>query len=273
MLASVAAIAIGLAPGPKAMQGQTPAWQAGTSSMVLTPASANLAIGTTAAGAKVDVRTSHGDGIALVQADAPWNWIKLALDASGHNVLNSAYAVVIRPDEHNIWTYTNVGVGIDIKATSSSIATRNAFRIRTDYTGSPTTLFTVLGNGNVGIGTTAPQYKLAVNGTIGTKEVTVTSSGWADYVFKPEYKLKPLSEVRAHIKKHGRLPEIPSETEVREKGVSLGEMQVKLLAKIEELTLHMIQAEERNNRLERQNQELQARMARLESDLVENRLR
>jgi len=61
------------------------------------------------------------------------------------------------------------------------------------------------------------------------------------------------------------LPDIPSEAEVREKGVSLGEMQTKLLAKIEEITLHMIQEHERNDRLEQQNRELQERIARLEA--------
>ena len=84
-------------------------------------------------------------------------------------------------------------------------------------------------------------------------------------MFRPEYRLKPLSEVAAYIDEHQHLPDIPSEGEVREKGVSLGEMQVKLLAKVEELTLHMIQADERNNRLERQNRELQERIARLEA--------
>jgi hypothetical protein len=49
--------------------------------------------------------------------------------------------------------------------------------------------------GNVGIGTTAPQYRLAVNGTIGTKEVVVTNTGWADHVLKPEYRLKPLDRI------------------------------------------------------------------------------
>ena len=111
---------------------------------------------------------------------------------------------------------------------------------------------------NVGIGTTNPQSKLAVNGTITAKEVIVTNTGWSDYVFRPNYDLKPLSEVGAFVKEHHHLPEIPSEAEVKEKGVSLGDMQAKLLAKIEELTLHMIKAEERNR-------ELQERIARLEA--------
>jgi predicted nuclease with TOPRIM domain len=106
---------------------------------------------------------------------------------------------------------------------------------------------------------------LAVNGTITTKEVVVTNTGWSDYVFAPDYHLQPLNEVGAYVKEHHHLPEIPSEAEVKEKGVSLGDMQAKLLAKVEELTLHMIQADERNTRLEQQNRELRDRVARLET--------
>jgi hypothetical protein len=79
--------------------------------------------------------------------------------------------------------------------------------------------------GNVGIGTTDPQYKLAVNGAIGAKEVIVTSSGWPDYVFRPGYRLRPLSEVSSYIRANRHLPDIPSEAEVKENGVGVGEMQ------------------------------------------------
>jgi hypothetical protein len=111
-------------------------------------------------------------------------------------------------------------------------------------------------NGYVGIGTTTPQHLLHVNGTIGAIEVIVSSTG-ADYVFRPDYRLRPLTEVASFIKEHHHLPEIPSEAEVKEKGVGVGDMQAKLLAKIEELTLHMIQADEKNR-------ELQQRIAQLE---------
>ena len=118
--------------------------------------------------------------------------------------------------------------------------------------------------GNVGIGTTAPcanQYappgcKLSVAGAIQAQEVAV-NTGWSDYVFQPGYRLRPLSEVNAYIQGYRRLPDIPSEAEVQEKGINLGEMQAKLLGKIEELTLHMIRADE-------ENRELRQRIARLE---------
>jgi hypothetical protein len=111
--------------------------------------------------------------------------------------------------------------------------------------------------GNVGIGTYSPQYKLSVNGTIQAKEVLV-NSGWADYVFRPDYRVRPLSEVAEFIKANHHLPDIPSEDEVKEKGVSLGEMQSKLLAKIEELTLQMIRLNEKNEQLEQTLRQLQA---------------
>ena len=99
---------------------------------------------------------------------------------------------------------------------------------------------------------------MTVNGQIGAQEVIVTSAITADYVFKPGYRLRPLTEVAAYVQEHHHLPDIPGEKEVQEKGVNLGEMQAKLLAKIEELTLHLIQADQKN-------QELQDRILRLEA--------
>jgi hypothetical protein len=105
-------------------------------------------------------------------------------------------------------------------------------------------------NGNVGIGTTTPDARLAVNGTIHTKEVRVDLDDWSDYVFATDYTLMPLSEVARYIEEHKHLPDVPSETEVKEKGVNLGEMDSILLKKIEELTLYLIEMEKRNQALQ-----------------------
>ena len=103
----------------------------------------------------------------------------------------------------------------------------------------------ILPNGNVGINTKNPAYTLSVNGTIGAQEVNVTATGWADYVFKPEYYLMPLSEVEAFINKNGHLPNVPKEMEVLEHGVNLLEMNKVLLEKVEELTLYVIELEKK----------------------------
>ncbi|MEQ8359418.1 MAG: hypothetical protein RH860_08020 [Cytophagales bacterium] len=102
----------------------------------------------------------------------------------------------------------------------------------------------VLNDGNVGIGTTTPDSKLSVNGTIHSKEVKVDLTNWPDYVFDVDYDLKPLSEVKEYINKNHRLPEMPSAREVEENGVMLGEMNKLLLQKLEEVTLHLIRQQE-----------------------------
>jgi len=109
--------------------------------------------------------------------------------------------------------------------------------------------------GNVGIGTTNPTYPLTVNGTVRAKEVIV-DTGWSDYVFKPDYHLASLSEVERAIKRDGHLPGVPSGAQVAKEGISVGDMQSRLLAKIEELTLHVIQQE-------KEIQSLKAELARV----------
>jgi hypothetical protein len=94
--------------------------------------------------------------------------------------------------------------------------------------------------GNVGIGTLNPTYKLSVNGDIRTKEVVV-ETGWADYVFDKKYNLVPLEQVEDYIRQNGHLPNIPSAKEVEEKGLHVGDIQKKMMEKIEELTLYIIE--------------------------------
>ena len=105
--------------------------------------------------------------------------------------------------------------------------------------------------GNVGIGTNTPDEKLTVNGNIHSKEVHVDLNNWPDYVFTKEYDLLTQQELAEYIKKNGHLPNIPSAKEVDENGISLGVMNAKLLEKIEELTLYMLQNEKRIEKLEK----------------------
>ena len=119
---------------------------------------------------------------------------------------------------------------------------------------------TMLTNGYVGIGTTTPSYTLDVNGdiraskiyvkrTLSAEEIIVKTMG-ADFVFADDYQLLPLSEVEAFITENKHLPEIQSAKEMQENGVSVSELQTKLLQKIEELTLYLIQQENRIKELE-----------------------
>jgi len=120
--------------------------------------------------------------------------------------------------------------------------------------------FTVENNGSVGIGTISTGTDmLAVNGSVRAKEIKVEINGWSDFVFADNYQLRSLSDVESFIDENKHLPDVPSEQEVKEKGVNLGNMDAKLLQKIEELTLYVIQLSKENN-------EFRERLKKLETD-------
>jgi hypothetical protein len=104
----------------------------------------------------------------------------------------------------------------------------------------------ILNAARVGIGTVNPQETLSVNGNIRAKEIKVDASNWPDYVFEKKYMLPTLKETKHYIEQHGHLPDIPSAHVVAKEGQNLGEIQAKLLKKVEELTLHLIRLEESN---------------------------
>lgn len=117
-------------------------------------------------------------------------------------------------------------------------------------------LMTVLGTGEVGIGTTVTSAKLTVKGDVHAREVRVTATAGADFVFEEEYKLPKLEDVDKFIKEHKHLPEIAPASEMQSKGVDLGDMNMKLLQKVEELTLYMIELKSEVNELKKKNNEL-----------------
>ena len=113
----------------------------------------------------------------------------------------------------------------------------------------------VPGSGYVGIGTATPKSLLSVNGQIRAKEVKVQADiNVPDYVFEPGYELRTLKETKEYIQKNKHLPEIPSSAEIGQNGIDLGDMNMRLLKKIEELTLYQIELleemEAMENRLE-----------------------
>ena len=95
---------------------------------------------------------------------------------------------------------------------------------------------TINSSGKVGIGTkTTGNHRLAVEGSIGAREVNVNLNSWPDYVFKDKYDLISLDDLKEFINSHQHLPEIPSEQDVLAAGIDVGEMNALLLKKIEEL--------------------------------------
>jgi hypothetical protein len=107
--------------------------------------------------------------------------------------------------------------------------------------------------GGIGVNCTSipTGYKLSVNGDIRSRRMRVDQESWCDYVFAESYYLRPLNELEAFIQTYKHLPEIPSEQEVKKEGIDLGEMDAKLLKKVEELSLYIIQLEKRISGLEK----------------------
>jgi hypothetical protein len=140
-----------------------------------------------------------------------------------------------------------------------------------DPTGYDSSKILMLDNsGNVGIGTTNPAgYKLAVNGNAIATALTVKLyANWPDYVFKLEYHLPSLSEVKTYIDRNQHLPEMPTEAEVTKNGINLGEMNTLLTKKVEELTLYLIEKDkeikDQQNLNSTQNERLKVLENRLE---------
>ncbi|HWZ35437.1 MAG TPA: hypothetical protein VNW51_04720 [Mucilaginibacter sp.] len=199
------------------------------SARMLIDASGNVGIGTTSPQSKLHIYQAASDASGLIiqgntiNADAAQHYIAMTLDGDSGNGGGNYSQIRSYSNLYNTW-----GSQLAFYTTQTGVANTLAERMRIDW------------NGNVGIGTPTPDARLAVNGTIHTKEIKVNLTGWSDYVFKPSYRLPPLTTVKAYIDQNHHLPEIPSEAEVIKNGVNVGEMLKLQTKKIEELTLYLI---------------------------------
>ena len=112
-------------------------------------------------------------------------------------------------------------------------------------------MFTVYGDGRIEVSNAAGKIlQLDADGLMHTREIRVDALAWPDYVFEADYKLKPLSELKEYITTKKHLPNIPSEREIKENGINVSQMQQLQMEKIEELTLYMIQMDEKMNQMQ-----------------------
>ena len=217
--------------------------------------------------------------------DPSWeSWRKLVIqDVNGNTHLEGSLtmpdAQVYRGANFSTSDYSTMGFysrawstvqGVNGKAFSFQThnnAGNGGFEMMAIYYGESGKITMVPNGGNVAIGTTDTQgYKLAVNGSIRAKEIKVEATPWPDYVFRASYKLPDLKETENFIKVNGHLPEIPSAAEVEKEGVGLGEMNARLLKKIEELTLHLI---DQNKRLDAQQETISKQQKQINSLLTD----
>jgi hypothetical protein len=233
--------------------------------LVLQTTGANVGIGTINPQGRLDLGNGTG-GTSIV-----WGGLNGANHyasigtAYSTAALGLVYGLKLDPaNDRFLYSYATLNrAGIRVGGNSSDIsffsapASTQTVGEVFDY-GSNTKLI-IKESGNVGIGTTSPTHKFSVNGTIRAKEVIV-DTGWSDYVFEKGYRLAPLAEIERHIEANGHLPGIPSTAEVTAHGISVGEMQSLLLAKVEEITLHQIAQEKELIRLREENQALRRQL-------------
>lgn len=207
------------------------------------------------------------------------------------NNSSNATNLILSADYNNAyrWRFNTIDRGnaidMDITASNNSDQQESILKLAASFSGRPSFVlmnnWMVANNGNIGIGTTdnanwqlaSSAYRLAVGGKILTEGVTVKlQSAWPDYVFKPSYNLMPLSEIKTYIDLNHHLPEMPSEKEVADKGVDLGEMNKLLTKKVEELTLYLVEKEAKQKDLEKAisiqqlvNKSLEKRLEKLEN--------
>ncbi|MDR0828707.1 MAG: hypothetical protein LBN95_01150 [Prevotellaceae bacterium] len=110
--------------------------------------------------------------------------------------------------------------------------------------------FVIRGDGNVGIGIANPNVRLDVRGVIRAEEVRVCLNQGCDFVFDNNYNLMPLKDLKIFIDNNKHLPEVAPAAEMESEGINLSEMNAKLLQKVEELTLYIIELNQRIEKLE-----------------------
>ncbi len=182
--------------------------------------------------------------------------VSATLEVQGANTADTSDAMVVynsaSTDLLHVENSGQVSVGYaspSAKLWVEGNGTEDILRVRD----SGSTKLYINGDGQVAINglTFATGYALSVDGKIACEEVLVQVSGsWPDYVFADDYNLRPLAEVEAHITANKRLPGIPAAETVSEEGISVGQMQKRMMEKIEELTLYTIAQEKRIAELE-----------------------
>jgi hypothetical protein len=208
------------------------------STSYLTIKGGNVGIGSTAPQALLHVATGSANAMAIFESTGSSN--------SCITVKNSVAQL-------------NAGIGSTGSTNGYPYLWSSSGKFMIGNDGNPTLVINGMGNGNVGIGTTTLPEKLTVNGKIKCEEVQVVVDVPADYVFEKEYKLPSLQELGTYIQQNKHLPGVPNAQTLKTDGWNVGEMNNKLLEKIEELTLYMIE-------LKKENEELKMRVNNIEAD-------
>jgi len=232
------------------------------------PATGNVGMGTLTPAYKLQVASSNGlelIGNYAETATAIGKFLDTALhfQALGYGS-GGRIQTVSRAFRLQMFEGTNVKTGF-IEFTKPSTA--NTTTAALSFGSNDVELMRINQNGTVRIGNGASDlktptgYKLFVEEGILTEKVKVavkTTANWADYVFAEDYKLMPLDEVEQFTKSNKHLPNVASAEEMTINGLDVAQMDAKLLEKVEELTLYLIEQNKTNEKQAKEIEELKA---------------
>ena len=248
-----------------------------TGNLILNPAGGSVGIGTTSPANRLSIvgTTAATSSCQVTRYNGAGYGYPPYVDLRGAKGSEASPSVVAQNDKLGqvmFWGYKDVGgrpaewvpgaaIGAIVEnnsVTEHLVKAAIAFYTNStgDYSVDPQERMRISSGGNVLIGKTTQtntDYKLDIAGKIRANEVVVNATG-ADFVFEPDYKLPELTEVEKYIVENKRLPDISPAGEMKENGMNLSEMQTKLLQKIEELTLYIIELNKKN---EMQNREIE----------------
>ncbi len=149
-------------------------------------------------------------------------------------------ASIDHPDSLSRFNITSPENGLYVRTTSAG-----SYGIAVVVRGNSDAIFVRDANNNM-----VKNFKITGTGEVFARKYTTTLNNIPDYVFNPNYKLLSLEELRSYISTNKHLPNVPSANEFAETGVDLGELNRVLLEKVEELTLYILQLEDRMKILE-----------------------
>jgi hypothetical protein len=178
-------------------------------------------------------------GIGFYKNSGSSYYGSISTNADSAFVINAAFGSIFggSPPAKNI--ILNASPGFPLYSGSVAVGTTT-----------PTAKFHVNGNAMIGSGNPASGYTLSVNGKIICTEAKVQLNGsWPDYVFENNYRLLPLVELEQFIRLNKHLPEIPAAVHMEKNGMELGDMVQRLVKKVEELTLYVIELKKENEQL------------------------
>jgi len=227
------------------------------------PTTGNVGIGTSSPGVKLDVVTNMSTGDET-QNISYFGYSKLG-NRTGIYIQDIRYSSPNTARSTKLLSVSGFGTTyngyIEFNPPSTTNTTKSA--VSFGYNNVEAMRINQDGKVRIGLGTndikTPDGYKLFVEDGILTEKVKVavkTTTNWADYVFAPDYKLMPLNEVEQFTKENNHLPNVPSAEEMVNNGLDVAQMDAKLMEKVEELTLYIIEQNKVNQKQAKEIEEL-----------------